>query len=353
MHHPGFFKRAGPFPLHTIARAINAELLRAVDATRKIEDLKPLTNAGETHLTFCTGIKFAKELAGSRAAACLIHPKNANMVPESSAPVLTETPHRAFAMAIALLYPEAFRLEIAEPQRMIGSLVHPTAKIGERVVLGPGAIVEREARIGAGTTVAAGAIVGYRVFVGRDCFIGPGASVTHSLVGDRVTVHAGARIGQDGFGYALGANGHIKVPQIGRVVISDDVEIGANSTIDRGFMMDTTIGEGTKIDNLVQIAHNVTLGRHCIIVSQSGVAGSARLGDNVVMGAHSGVAEHVIVGDGAQIAGMAHVKDDVEPKARMGGTPARPFKEWAREVAAIRRLSNRHQDRGTSQMRNS
>lgn len=343
MRHPGFFQRAGPFPLHVIASAVDAELLRTADGSKEIEDLRPLSDAGEAHLTFCAGLTFAKQLATTRAAACLIHPKNAGMVPEGSAALLTESPHRAFAMAVALLYPDAFRLRIAEPQAIGASLVHATAEIGEGVTLGPGAIVEREARIGAGTTVAAGAIVGYRVLIGQDCFIGPGASVTHSLIGDRVTVHAGARIGQDGFGYAMGADGHLKVPQIGRVLIADDVEIGANSTVDRGFMMDTTIGEGTKIDNLVQIAHNVVLGRHCIIVSQSGVAGSARLGDHVIMGAHSGVAEHVTVGDGALIAGMAHVKDDVAAHARMGGTPARPFNEWAKEVAVIRRLSkDRH-----------
>jgi UDP-3-O-[3-hydroxymyristoyl] glucosamine N-acyltransferase len=352
MHHPGFFERAGPFPLHVIASAVGAQLLHAADGATQIEDLRPLSDAGDAHLTFCAGLKFAKQLAGTRAAACLIHPKNADMVPAGSATVITETPHRAFAMAIALLYPDAFRLKIAETQGANTGLVHPTADIGEDVSLGAGAIVEREARIGAGTTIAAGAIVGYRVFIGKNCYIGPGASVTHSLVGDRVTVHAGARIGQDGFGYAMSADGHLKVPQIGRVIIADDVEIGANSTIDRGFMMDTTIGEGTKIDNLVQIAHNVTLGRHCIIVSQSGVAGSARLGDYVIMGAHSGVSEHVTVGDGAQIAGMAHVKDDVAARVRMGGTPARPFNEWAKEVAVIRRMSKERRIRTNGQKQN-
>ena len=137
----------------------------------------------------------------------------------------------------------------------------------------------------------------------------------------------------------------MKAPQIGCVIIGDDVEIGVNSTVDRGALSDTIIGEGTKIDNLVQIAHNVVIGRHCIIVAQSGIAGSAQLGDFVVMGAHSGVIGHVKVGEGAQIAGMAHVKNDVDPGARMGGTPARPFKEWAREVAAIKRLGKRSPER--------
>jgi UDP-3-O-[3-hydroxymyristoyl] glucosamine N-acyltransferase len=171
--------------------------------------------------------------------------------------------------------------------------------------------------------------------------VGAGATLTHAIVGNGVILHSGVRIGQDGFGFAMGGNGHLKVPQIGRVVIGDDVEIGANTTVDRGALSDTIIGEGTKIDNLVQIAHNVIIGRHCVIVAQSGIAGSAQLGDFVVMGAHSGVIGHVTIGNGAQIAGMAHVKNNVEAGARMGGTPARPFKEWAREVAAIRQLGRR------------
>jgi UDP-3-O-[3-hydroxymyristoyl] glucosamine N-acyltransferase len=343
MEHPGFFERGGPFPLQVIADRVGAELLHAQDGAIEIDDLRPLTGAGDTHLTFCSSRKYAGQLAETHAAACLIKRRDASLVPEGAAAVTTDVPHRAFAMAVGLLYPDALRpraaASAANPE---GRLVHPTAEIAEGVIIEPGAIIGREARIGAGTTIAAGAIVGYRVFVGRDCYIGPGAAVTHALIGDRVTLHAGVRIGQDGFGYAMGAEGHFKVPQIGRVIIADDVEIGANSTVDRGFLMDTTIGEGTKIDNLVQVAHNVTIGRHCIIVSQSGIAGSAQLGDFVIMGAHSGVVEQVKVGNGALIAGMAHVKDDVEAGARMGGTPARPFKEWARELAAVKRLASKH-----------
>jgi UDP-3-O-[3-hydroxymyristoyl] glucosamine N-acyltransferase len=343
MQHPGFFERGGPFLLRVLADAVGAELAHANDGAIEIDDLRPLNRAGDSHLTFCSSHKYAGELAATQAAACLIKRRDADLVPEGAAAVTTDVPHRAFAMAVGLLYPDVLQPRAAaSAANADGVLVHPTAEIAEGVTVEPGAIIGREARIGAGTTIAAGAIVGYRVFVGRNCYIGPGTSVTHALIGDRVTLHAGARIGQDGFGYAMSAQGHFKVPQIGRVIIGDDVEIGANSTVDRGFLTDTTIGEGTKIDNLVQIAHNVTIGRHCIIVSQSGIAGSAQLGDFVVMGAHSGVVEQVKVGDGAHIAGMAHVKDDVEAGARMGGTPARPFKEWARELAAIRRLAKKN-----------
>ena len=349
MQHPGFFQRGGPFPLRLIAETVGAELVDALDGGIEIDDLRPLTLAGDSHLTFCTSRKYAGDLAATQAGACLIKLRDASLVPNGAAAVTTEIPHRAFALAVGLLYPEVLQPRAAASAAAVdGVLVHSTAEIAEGVTLEPGAIVGREARIGMGTTVAAGAVVGYRVFIGSNCYIGPGASVTHALIGDRVTLHAGARIGQDGFGYAMSAGGHLKIPQIGRVTIGNDVEIGANSTIDRGFLMDTMIGEGTKIDNLVQIAHNVVIGRHCIIVSQSGIAGSAELGDFVIMGAHSGIVEHVKVGSGALIAGMAHVKDDVEPGARMGGTPARPFKDWARELAAVKRLAKNGPSRDDS-----
>ena len=261
MEHPGFFDRGNPISLRHVADAVGAELHCADDGLAEIDDLRALSDASATHLTFCTGPRYAKALVATKARACFIKPSDVSLSPSDVAPIITDAPHRAFAMAIGLLYPSALQPEECSLHATIGGpLVHPTAKIGEGVTIGPGAIVGREAKIGHGTTIAAGALVGYRVFIGADCFVGPGASVTHALVGDRVTLHAGSRVGQDGFGYVMSPEGHFKIPQIGRVIIGDGVELGANSTVDRGFLMDTKIGEGTKIDNLVQIAHNVVIG---------------------------------------------------------------------------------------------
>jgi len=349
MQHPGFFERAGPFPVQLIAAKLGAELGHIPDMATQIEDVKPLGDAGPQHLAFFDNRKYLEQLTVTRAGACLVAPSFAVRVPASTAVLKTTTPYNAFALALRLFYADALRPIAAKcaQDRIGGRLIHPTAQIDEGANIEPGAVVGREAQIAHGTTIAAGAVVGYRVSIGRDCYVGPAATVTHAIVGERVILHAGVRIGQDGFGFAMSANGHVKVPQVGRVIIGDDVEIGANSTVDRGALNDTVIGEGTKIDNLVQIGHNAVIGRHCIIVAQTGIAGSAQLGDFVVMGGHSGVVGHVKVGRGAQIAGMAHVKEDVAPGARMGGTPAVPFNEWAREVATLKRLAARSGKRNT------
>lgn len=342
--HPGFFERAGPFSLQFIATKLGAELEGISDSAADIEDIRPLASAGAQHLAFFDNRKYIDQLATTRAGGCLVAPAFAARVPASTAVLKTKTPYSAFAFALRLFYADALHPIAARSRDRGGEgrLIHPSASIDEGCVIEPGAIVGPEARIHRNTTVAAGAVIGYRVVVGADCYIGAGATLTHCLIGERTIIHAGVRIGQDGFGFAMGPKGHLKVPQIGRVIIGSDVEIGANSTVDRGALNDTVIGEGTKIDNLVQIGHNAIIGRHCVIVAQTGIAGSAQLGDFVVMGGHSGVVGHVKIGDGAQIAGMAHVKDDVPPRARMGGTPAVPFKEWAREVATLKRLAARN-----------
>jgi UDP-3-O-[3-hydroxymyristoyl] glucosamine N-acyltransferase len=260
----------------------------------------------------------------------------ANRLPPGTAGLLSKQPYHSFARALALFYPASNRPMAARPG---APAIDPTAELEDGVEIEPGVVVGPGAVIGRGTRLAANCVIGANVTIGRNSYIGPLATVVHALVGDRVTIHSGVRIGQDGFGFAMGRTGHLKVPQIGRVIVQDDVEIGANTTIDRGALKDTVIGEGTKIDNLVQIGHNVLMGRHCVIVGQTGISGSTELGDFVVMGGQSGAVGHIKIGSGAQIAGGSHPKDDVPPGARMGGTPARPFRMWAREIAALKRLS--------------
>lgn len=340
MQHPGFFERRGPFTLADLAQRLDATLGENADDSARVYDVRPLDLAGPQDLSFVDNPKYVGALSTTRAGFCLVSPALAPRIPATTRAVVVRAPYHAFARALQLYYADAMMPKAAGfAASSDGQLVHPSASIETGAVIEPGAVVGREAAVGAGTIIAAGAVIGYRVHVGRGSYVGPGATVTHALVGDRVVLHAGVRIGQDGFGFAMGAQGHLKVPQIGRVIIQDNVEVGANTTIDRGSLKDTVIGEGSKIDNLVQIGHNVVLGRHCVIVSQVGISGSTELGDFVVMGGHSGAVGHVRIGSGAQIAGMAHVKNDVAPGARMGGTPARPFREWAREVAALRRLA--------------
>ncbi len=339
MQHRGFFDRAGPFPLAELAGLVGAEKPEGVDDGRLIHDVKPLSDAGPQDISFLDNRKYLQQLAATKAGACLIIPTLAARVPQGTAALVTKAPYRGFALALRAFYPNALWPRAARAD--VGTLIDPTAEIEDGVEIEPGAVIGAEAAIGRGSRIAANAVIGYRVHVGRDCYIGAGANLAHTLVGDRVIIHSGARLGQDGFGFAMGAGGHLKVPQIGRVIIQDDVEIGANTTIDRGALKDTVIGEGTKIDNLVQIGHNVIVGRHCVIVAHTGIAGSAELGDYVVMGGQSGTVGHIKVGTGAQVAGASHAKDDIPAGARYGGTPAKPLKDWARELAAVARLAER------------
>jgi UDP-3-O-[3-hydroxymyristoyl] glucosamine N-acyltransferase len=340
MDHPGFFQRIAPLPVGELAEKLGARLAPGGNPDAAIHDVRPLASAGEGHLSFLDNRKYLPQLGATHASACLVAPAFADRVPKGTAALLVDIPYRAFAQALTLFYPDAMT-----PKAALGNAgdppVHPSARLEADVRIEPGAIVGPETRIGSGTTVAAGAVVGYRVSIGRGCYIGPCATVTHALVGDRVILHAGVRIGQDGFGFAMGPQGHLKVPQVGRVIIQNDVEIGANSCVDRGALSDTVIGEGTKIDNLVQIAHNVVIGRHCVIVAMVGISGSCELGDFVVMGGQSGVVGHLKIGSGVQVAGWSHLTHDVPAGQRIGGTPAVPMIEYGRQIAVLKRMGKR------------
>jgi UDP-3-O-[3-hydroxymyristoyl] glucosamine N-acyltransferase len=341
--HPGFYVLTGPHALGDVARAGGAELSPEADAELAIRNVVSLDLAGPGDVAFLDNKKYLPQFGLTRASACFVAPDMVARAPTGVIPLVTKAPYRAFAQTLALFYP-ASGLPITTGVMQGEGPIHPTARIGEAAVVEYGAVIGRDARVGAGTRIASGAVIGARCWIGRNGYVGPGVSVGHAVIGDRVILHGGVRIGQDGFGFAMGPGGHMKVPQIGRVLIEDDVEIGANSTIDRGALKDTIIGRGTKIDNLVQIGHNVIVGRNCVLVAQVAIAGSTELGDFVVMGGQSGASGHIKLGAGVQIAGTSSVKDSVPAGERWAGTPAQPLRDFARERVAIQALVRRKKD---------
>jgi len=323
-----------------IAALTRAKLREGDPPDRRISNIAPLESAGPSDISFLDSPKYLGGLAGTRAGACLIAPRFAAAAPPGLTVLETPHPYPTFVAVARKLFPAALRPSslFGTAGRAAGAQVHPTARLEAGVTVDPMAVIGPRAEIGAGTLIAAGAIIGPDVRIGRGCAIGAGTTILHALIGDRVIIHAGTRIGQDGFGYLPSPQGHQKIPQTRRVIIQDDVEIGANTAIDRGATRDTTIGEGTKIDNLVQIAHNVSIGRHCLIAAQVGIAGSATVADFVMFGGQAGVADHITIGPGAMIGARAGVMSDVPAGGRWGGYPAEPVIDWKRGVATVRSL---------------
>jgi UDP-3-O-[3-hydroxymyristoyl] glucosamine N-acyltransferase len=335
MADPRFFKVAGPFTLKQLAAIAGAELADGTPDDTSFADVAPLAAAGPRDVSFLDNKRYLGELPNSRAGACLLRPEHAAKAPAGMALLLSDQPYRAYALVAAAFYPDRG----IEPRLAQGAIIDPSARIGAGTRVDDGAVIGPGAEIGRRCHIGATAVIGAGVVVGDDTAVGAGASLSHCLVGRRVLLHPGVRIGQRGFGFAMDPSGHLKVPQLGRVIIHDEVEIGANSTVDRGTGPDTVIGPGCMIDNLVQIGHNVRLGRGCVIVAQAGIAGSTRLDDLVVVAAQAGLVGHLTVGKGAQIAAQAGVMRDVEAGARVCGAPAIPVRQFFRQVAALQRLA--------------
>jgi UDP-3-O-[3-hydroxymyristoyl] glucosamine N-acyltransferase len=337
MADPRFFANAGPFALGELARRCGAEIGPGGDAGKRITDVAPLDTAGSEHISFLDNRKYVETFVASRAGACIVNAAMAAKAPAGMAILIAKDPYRAYAQVARAFYPSP----PPEPGISERAQVAAEASLGEGCRVDAGAVIAAGAEIGRRCHVGPNATIGAGVVIGDDCSIGASASVSHALIGDRVILLPGARIGQDGFGFAMSPEGHLKVPQLGRVVIGDDVEIGANSTIDRGAGPDTVIGPGTKIDNLVQIGHNVQIGRGCVIVSQAGISGSTRLDDFVALGGQAGLTGHLKIGAGARIAAQAGVMRDVEAGATVVGAPAVSSAEFFRQVAALGRLARK------------
>jgi len=342
MPEPNFFPQGPVLTLKEVADLAGVQVPEGADADRIVRGVAPIETAGPGDIAYMDNAAYAEALSQTRAGICLVSLRFAPRVPPSTIALVVPQPYRVFALVLARLFPSAMRPGSGFGATGVspGSFIHPTARLEHGVTVDPGAVVGPHAEVGSGTVLGAHAVIGPDVKVGRDCSIGPNVTVLHALLGNRVILHPGVRIGQDGFGFAMSAKGHAKVAQIGRVIIQDDVEIGANTTVDRGASRDTIIGEGTKIDNLVQVGHNVVIGRHCIIVAQTGMAGSTTLEDFVVLSAHVGTSGHLTIGTGAQIAAKSFVYNDVPPGARWGGIRAKPLRDWLRELAALKTLAS-------------
>lgn len=340
MADPRFFENRGPFDVRTLCEAAGLRLPEGADPAAVVFDVAGLTQAAPTHLSFYVGERAKHDLAETRAGWCIVGAKDVTSPPRATVALAANSVPLAFA-AVARKFYSVYEMDVRS-----GEAIHKTARLGTGVVIAPGVIIGAGAEIGPGTRIGANSVIGAGVMIGQDCEIGANASIAFALLGDGVVVKSGVRIGGSGFGFASGPRGHTRIPQLGRVIIQDRVEIGSNTTVDRGALADTVIGEGSKIDNLVQIGHNSAVGRHCVIAGQVGLSGSVILGDFVVLGGQVGIADHLTIGDGARVAAKSGVTHDLAGGKDYGGFPAKPVAAWRREMAILARSAKSRKQHG-------
>ena len=326
-----FFEDLGPVSLGELARLAGASLAPAA-AAMAIDTVAPLERAAAGTLSFYSDRRYLADLGATAATACFVNEANVEKLPADCIAVITPEPQAAYARAANRFFRP--RTHVAQTEA-----VHPTAQLEADVVVGHGAVIGAGAQIGRGTIIGPNAVIGPGVAIGRDCVIGPTAVVGFALVGDNVRIAAGVVIGEAGFGVTGSRAGAMDIPQLGRVIVQDGVSIGANTSVDRGAWDDTVIGENTKIDNQVQIAHNVRLGRSCVLAGHVGISGTVNVGDGVRFGGRAGIADHVNIGDGAQVMAAAGVMRDIPAGETWGGIPAVPGRQWMRQVAWLARSS--------------
>jgi UDP-3-O-[3-hydroxymyristoyl] glucosamine N-acyltransferase len=320
MPDPRFFDSLPALSVAELAERVGGELVRGGD--RQVSAVAPLGSAGAGDVAFMGDRKFVAAL-GQTLAGCVILPAAAvEVAPPGTALIISEEPQAAWARA-SLTFHRAVPLTEADRDQ---------AAEDDTVVFGPGVVIGTGARIGRGTRIGANSVIGPGVQIGRDCVIGYNVSVGFALIGDRVSLLSGVRIGEAGFGAARSKAGPVDVPQLGRVILQDGVTVGANSCIDRGAYDDTVVGENTKIDNLVMIAHNCVIGRNCLLAAHTGISGSCTVGDNVIFGGQAGIGDHIRIGEGARVAGGAGVLADIPAGETWSGYPAKPIRQSLREA---------------------
>jgi UDP-3-O-[3-hydroxymyristoyl] glucosamine N-acyltransferase len=331
-----FHRFAGPASIASVLAAIGrGELIASLpDPEFMISGAAELETAGPGDIALAAHSNYVDGLRRTTAGLVIVLPTLREEVPESATAVVVDKPHRLFADLLDYLYPSSTRSVLAGDRSELGEpFFERDVSIGPNVVIGPGV------EIGRGTVVGANTVVGPGVTIGRNCIIGPNSTIDCAHLGNEVVVHSGVRIGTEGFGWLEHGTTNRKLPQLGRVLIQDRVEIGANSTIDRGALGDTSVGEGTKIDNLVQIGHNCKIGRNCLIAAMSGLSGSTILQDGVLMGGGVGTSGHLTIGAGTVVHGRAAVTKDWPPGSKLAGAPAQDIRDFWREIATMRKLT--------------
>lgn len=332
-----FHKISGFYKISEIARLIGCSLeQQEVGRDEIIHGIKTLSEATAGYLSFLSNKKYLQELKNTKASACIV-PENIapGAVPGRVTLLKTKNPYFAYSRLVDIFYSSSKKYTSSiHPSAVIA----PTAQIGKNCYIGPKVVIEDGAVIGDSSIIEAGAFIDHGVVIGQRAKIYAGVSISYSIIGDDVVILAGARIGQDGFGFATEAGVHYKIYHTGRVIIGDNVEIGANTTIDRGSMNDTIIEDLCRLDNLVQIGHNVKVGRGSIIVAQAGIAGSSKIGKYCALGGQVGISGHVNIGNMVQVAGQGGVMQDVEDGTILGGSPAVPFKDWLRQAVILKKL---------------
>lgn len=330
-----FFQRTGPYSLKKLTDVGQCRIADKASQDTLIYDVAPIDQAGEGHITFLNNPKYVTSLPNSKAKACILTEAQQAHAPENMLLLFSEDPYVSYARIAQLFYPPLLPKPGISKKAILGKKV----KIGKKCHIAPGVVIGNGAQIGDYCVIEANSVIGNNVMIGNHCYIHPQVTITHTIIGNHTTIHTGVRIGQDGFGFATEHGQHLSVPQLGRVLIGNHVNIGANTCIDRGAGPDTIISDGCRVDNLVQIGHNVQLGKGCVIVSQVGISGSTKCGDYVVIGGQAGIAGHLQIGSMAKIAAQSGIMQDLAAKEAVGGSPALPLKQWHRQTIALKQLT--------------